>query len=140
MSQNLSEINQYEFAFPSDFTDELVTRLGLIVGIPINLEPDPQKSELIRDYDSPIEVIRVMKSPHDPECFIMVKYNKKDWLYQLVIRVRVKVSKEVEEFLREISLKIEDEYGHNPTDTIKNVIDREDTFLNKYLSRHNIDL
>ncbi|EEM08275.1 MULTISPECIES: hypothetical protein [Bacillus] len=130
---------QYEYEFPNEYTDELVEQIGEIMGIPIDLTRE-NKMEHIQDYESETEIIRLIKSLKEPKSFILIKFNKKDWYYAIVIRCRESIHQRVKEVLLDLNEQIIEEYGDTPYEKIENVISNKDTLLNKFLERYNFSI
>ncbi|EPY11661.1 MULTISPECIES: hypothetical protein [Paenibacillus] len=130
---------QYEYEFPNEFTDELVEQIGGIMNIPVDLTKD-NKMRHIQDYESETEIIRLIKDPIEPKTFILIKYNKTDWYYAIVIRCREEIHQKIKQVLIGINEQIEEEYGDTPFETIENVINNKDTLLDKFLERHNFSI
>ncbi|PEM38843.1 hypothetical protein [Bacillus pseudomycoides] len=130
---------QYEYEFPNEYTDELVEQIGEIMGIPIDLTRE-NKMEHIQDYKSETEIIRLIKSLKEPKSFILIKFNKKDWYYAIVIRCRESIHQRVKEVLLDLNEQIIEEYGDTPYEKIENVISNKDTLLNKFLERYNFSI
>ncbi|MGG3524332.1 hypothetical protein COM13_09585 [Bacillus pseudomycoides] len=130
---------QYEYEFPNEYTDELVEKIGEIMGIPIDLTRE-NKMEHIQDYESETEIIRLIKSLKEPKSFILIKFNKKDWYYAIVIRCRESIHQRVKEVLLDLNEQIIEEYGDTPYEKIENVISNKDTLLNKFLERYNFSI
>lgn len=130
---------QYEYEFPNEYTDELVEQIGEIMGIPIDLTRE-NKMEHIQDYESETEIIRLIKSLKEPKSFILIKFNKKDWYYAIVIRCRESIHQRVKEVLLDLNEQIIEEYGDTPYEKIENVISNKDTLVNKFLERYNFSI
>ncbi|MFI8708226.1 hypothetical protein ACIGHG_14315 [Bacillus sp. NPDC077411] len=130
---------QYEYEFPNEYTDELVEQIGGIMVIPVDLTRE-NKMEHIQDYESETEIIRLIKSLKEPKSFILIKFNKKDWYYAIVIRCRESIHQEVKQVLLDVNEQIIEEYGDTPYKKIKNVISNKDTLLDKFLERYNFPI
>ncbi|MEH6848908.1 MULTISPECIES: hypothetical protein [Bacillus] len=130
---------QYEYEFPNEYTDELVERIGEIMGIPVDLTRE-NKLGYIQDYESETEMIRLIKSLKEPKSLILIKFNKKDWYYAIVIRCLENIHQEVKQVLLDVNEQIIEEYGDTPYKKIENVISNKDTLLDKILERYNFSI
>ncbi|WP_254786499.1 hypothetical protein [Bacillus sp. 71mf] len=130
---------QYEYEFPNEYTDELVERIGEIMGTPVDLTRE-NKLAHIQDHESETEMIRLIKSPKEPKSLILIKFNKKDWYYAIVIRCRESIHQEVKQVLLDVNEQIIEEYGDTPYKKIENVISNKDTLLDKFLERYNFSI
>ncbi|WP_242218070.1 hypothetical protein [Bacillus cereus group sp. BfR-BA-01380] len=130
---------QYEYEFPNEYIDELVERIGEIMGIPVDLTRK-NKMAHIQDHESETEIIRLIKSLKEPKSFILIKFNKKDWYYAIVIRCRESIHQEVKQVLLDVNEHIIEEYGDTPYKKIENVISNKDTLLDKFLEKYNFPI
>lgn len=130
---------QYEYEFPNEYTDELVERIGEIMGTPVDLTRE-NKLAHIQDHESETEIIRLIKNLKEPKSLILIKFNKKDWYYAIVIRCRESIHQEVKQVLLDVNEQIIEEYGDTPYKKIENVISNKDTLLDKFLERYNFSI
>lgn len=130
---------QYELEFPNELTDEIVEQVGKIMDIPVDLSKD-NKMEHIQDFESEEEILRIIRDPQDKKSFILVKFNKKDWYYAIVIRCRENVHLKVKEALTELNEEILEDYGDSLYSKIENVITNKNTLLEEYSQKYNIGL
>lgn len=124
---------QYEFSFPNEYTDELINSISKLINIK---ETDIHDNVL--KYDSNDEMIHIVKD--NKENFILTKYNKKHWMYLVIIRCDEKYSKEIEKILYDINEDIEENYGEDHSKEINNVINNTKTFFNRIDEQYKISV
>lgn len=124
---------QYEFSFPNEYTDELINSISELTNIKENDIHDN-----ILKYDSNDEMIYVVKD--NKENFILTKYNKKHWMYLVIIRCDEKYSKEIEKILCYINEDIEENYGEDHSKEINNVINNTKTFFYRIDKQYKISV
>ena len=120
---------QYEMYFTNEYIYEIINELSKIMHI------DYERSDIdcamnTRDKNS-LENIIIVRDNSNPEYFICVDCNDKDWIYPLIVRCGSEKKKEVNSCMLKWDNLIREEYDQDLTEVILDSLGNEDTLLKR---------
>ncbi len=121
---------QYEFEFPHEYFFDIEPKIYGILGFVIAKE-DYNKQEFGRE--------KIYEFRKDSNLLIFVYYEITD-MYLMIVRTDDKYASNIEEMLKRVCNKIEDDYGEDHSKTIKNVINERHTNLEEIRAEYGLTI
>ncbi|MBA4538763.1 hypothetical protein H1Z61_16925 [Bacillus aquiflavi] len=133
-------MRQYEMYFTNEYLLEIMDDISTIMKI------DYDREKLLKSYESEnignIDNLFVARDANNPEYFICVDCDNKDWIYPLVVRCSEKQQDCVNKCMLQWDNNIREEYGQELTERINNSFGNgnKDTLLKRIELKYDVKI
>lgn len=129
---------QYEMYFTNEYLFDIIDEISDLMGI--NYDKDKLSRAFEVDDTQSVENLFIVHNIINPEYFICVDCNNKDWIYPLVVRCSISQKDSVNRCMLQWDNKIREEYGQKLTESINDSYNNADSLLKRIEANYSIQI
>jgi len=124
--------------FTNEYLFDIIDEISDLMGI--NYDKDKLSRAFEVDDTQSVENLFIVHNIINPEYFICVDCNNKDWIYPLVVRCSISQKDSVNRCMLQWDNKIREEYGQKLTESINDSYNNADSLLKRIEANYSIQI